>query len=355
MKRRFAIVVALCLYNILFGGSLMAAEFVDPLDSPSVKTLRAASTRLTAAALNGGRLIAVGKMGRIVISADKGLTWTQAEVPLSADLVAINFINNSSIGWTCGHYGALLRTNDGGKHWRRIMDGRSAEKLIKTYYQHRLSAGDKSASRHLHEAELNYKEGASYPLLSVNFANEHSGLVVGAFGTILATTDGGDTWMPWMDRVDNPESLHLNDIIRVNGKIYLASERGTIFSFDSSSQRFVPSSTGYSGTFFGVVGGGNVVIAFGMRGNIYRSADEGRTWRNIPSVTKTNIVAGTYLPNDTFVLAAQGGELLVSRDGGETFTIRRGPSGSPLAGVMGIDSRHVLLVGERGVRVEVLK
>lgn len=355
MNRRVGFVAALCLSGALLGGNAAAAGFIDPLEQPAIKTPRAAASRMTAATQAGKQLLAVGKMGRVVVSNDSGLTWTQAEVPLSADLVAVDSAGKSGIVWACGHYGVLLRSDDGGMHWRKVMDGISAGKLIKDYYQQKLAAGDQSASRQLQEADMNFKEGASYPFLDVSFEDEQNGFVTGAFGMILATSDGGTTWTPWMDRVDNPESLHLNGIHRIEGQTYIASERGTVFRYDTASQRFVRLTAGYLGTFVGVVGGSNVVLAYGLRGNIFKSTDAGKTWRNIPSGTSVNIVAGTRLEDGTYVLAVQSGELLVSSDGGETFSSRANTAGSPLAGIKALDGRRVLLVGERGARVEVLK
>jgi photosystem II stability/assembly factor-like uncharacterized protein len=150
--------------------------FVDPLDEPSVRSALPARRLLNAAAVAGTRLVAAGQRGHIVVSDDRGKTWTQAEVPVSADLTGLSF-PTAQRGWAVGHDGVVLVTTDGGMSWTRQLDGR------------RIQAG-------LPLEQLS--------LLDVWFDDEKSGTAVGAFGLILRTEDGGATWTPWLDRAENP-------------------------------------------------------------------------------------------------------------------------------------------------------
>jgi len=350
------LLVATALAMLPFVGIETAEAFIDPLDAPATKTSRAARARLTAATSAGsGHSVVVGQLGRILVSGDGGTQWTQADVPLSADLVAVNFLGGGKTGWACGHYGAVLRSDDGGLHWQRQMDGRAAEKLIKGYYQQKLDAGDRSAEKLLQDAQLNFQDGAVLPFLDVSFESEKSGFVVGAFGMILATEDGGATWVPWMERVDNPDSLHLNAISRIGGRVYIASERGIVFRFDAARQRFQPLQTGYRGTFFGLVGDSKVIIAFGLRGNAYRSTDGGMTWNKVSIPTEVNLIGGTRLDDETFVLADMDGGLWTSANGGESFARHARSKAEMLTGISSAGGRRLLLTGENGVRVEDLK
>ena len=104
-------------------------------------------------------------------------------------------------------------------------------------------------------------------MLDLWFENEQVGWAAGPFGTLLGTRDGGKTWVSWIEKVDNPKMLHYNAVRGVGGDLYLASEQGMVFKLDRSRERFMPLSTGYKGSFFGVIGTRDYVIAYGLRGN----------------------------------------------------------------------------------------
>lgn len=343
------------LAGLLMPSAVIAVQpaFKDPLDSHAVKTERAKTAPLTGLARAGNLLVAVGPLGRILVSDDSGKTWIQADVPTSADLVAVSF-STPRHGWAVGHHGVILHSFDSGKRWSRQIDGRQTAALIRDYYQQRVDAGEIAMMRHVREAQLNFKDGPTLPLLDVWFENEKAGFAVGAFGTILATCDAGATWTPWMDRVDNPESLHLNAIRGIGPDIFIASERGIVFRFDRTRQQFLAMRTGYQGSFFGLVGGKGFVIAFGLRGNAYKSTDGGTTWRRNDTGTDANINAGAVHENGQLVLAAQDGSLLVSKDRGESFARLPFARPTPAAGIAPAGGAGIAVVGAQGVRTHPL-
>ena len=95
------------------GGACAQPAFQPPLALPAVKSPLAARAPLNAVALAGIRLVAAGSRGHIVYSDDEGKSWTQADVPVSSDLLALH-LPSARQGWAVGHEGVVLHTSDGG-------------------------------------------------------------------------------------------------------------------------------------------------------------------------------------------------------------------------------------------------
>ncbi|WP_298926489.1 YCF48-related protein [uncultured Ramlibacter sp.] len=100
-----------------------AAAVRDVLDTPAQATRLADRAPLLALAAAGARTVAVGQRGHILTSGDGGRSWQQAKVPVSSDLVALHFPTPRK-GWAVGHDGVILHSADGGDNWARQRDGR---------------------------------------------------------------------------------------------------------------------------------------------------------------------------------------------------------------------------------------
>ncbi|WP_160108162.1 YCF48-related protein [Pseudomonas izuensis] len=328
---------------------------VDPLEVPALMSKMAASTQLVDIAHAGQRLVAVGWRGHILYSDDQGNTWQQAKVPVGVDLTAVSFPSPLH-GWAVGHGGVILHSDDGGQSWVKQQDGISTGKGMASYYQQRLdqaTADDKPMYQSLvDQTQLNYGTGPEQPWLDVWFENDQQGYVVGAFNLIMHTNDGGVNWIPVLEQVDNPDSLHLGAIAQIADHLYIASERGTVFRREGG--RFVPSSTGYKGTFFGVVGNDHVVLAYGLRGTVYRSLDQGRSWHRVDTGVSNALTGGAVLADGRIALVSQGGQLLIASPSADRFFAVPLLGGAPLAGIEALDARRVALVGSNGVQVQPL-
>ena len=119
----------------------------------------------------GKRLVAAGARGHIVYSDDRGATWQQAKVPVSADLTALHFADARQ-GWAVGHEGVVLHTRDGGATWQVQLDGRRANALVLEHVRKLPADTDPAVLEALKaEAERAAAEGPSRPFLDVWFAN----------------------------------------------------------------------------------------------------------------------------------------------------------------------------------------
>jgi photosystem II stability/assembly factor-like uncharacterized protein len=256
-------------------------------------------------------------------------------------------------GWASGHDGVIVHTSNGGLTWHKQLDGRRLQALLRSAFAERAAGGDAAARHVLDEIERDYESGTQQPLLALRFADDRHGLAVGSFGIAVETHDGGATWASAMDRIDNPELLHLFAIAGTGDHVFISSEKGTVFRLDPSSRRFAATSTGYQGSLFGLVADRDAVLAFGLRGQAFRSIDAAATWRKLATGGETGLNGGVLTPSRRILIASQGGQLLASDDQGQTFRVVPGAVPAPFAGVAAA-SGVAVVVGLNGVQAVAL-
>jgi photosystem II stability/assembly factor-like uncharacterized protein len=271
----------------------------------------------------GSRLVAVGERGHVLLSDDAGATWVQASVPVSADLTAVRFASPER-GWAVGH-GVVLATADGGRTWVKQLDGRTLP------------------------------DPASSSLLDVWFADERTGLAVGAFDLVLRTDDGGARWRPWPGRTENPRALHLHAVARVAGDVWIVGEQGLVLRLDRGAERFRAVALPYRGSLLGVVGTGRTVIVHGLRGRAFLSRDRGASWRAIDTGVASALTGATVMPDGRIVLVAEAGQLLVSGDEGASFRLARDGPAPPASAAAPAGPGALVVAGPAGVRIEALR
>jgi photosystem II stability/assembly factor-like uncharacterized protein len=309
----------------------------DPAARPSIIAPLAPKSLLVDLAWVGERVFAVGERGHVLHSDDAGASWAQVQVPGSANLTAVHF-PDARHGCAVGHVEMILCTSDGGTSWKLA-----------------------------HFAPEN-----TQPLLDVWFADAARGLAIGAYGVIYSTTDGGGVWsqvpfepapLPGAARVE-PDAedmeaevdlgfeFHLNAIARgAAGALYLGAEAGRLFRSDDdgASWRELPSP--YDGSFHGLLPlDGDALLAFGLRGNLFRSDDGGTSWVAIETGTTALLNAGTRVNADTVVIAGMAGVMLVSHDGGRSFTLTQQDDRRAISAVVPAGDGELIVAGEGGVR-----
>ncbi|MHC8354106.1 WD40/YVTN/BNR-like repeat-containing protein [Pseudomonas sp. LB3P81] len=328
-----------------------ASAYVDVLDLPARASTLAVSSPLSGMARAGERLIAVGQRGHILYSDDTGKHWQQAAAPVSADLNAVTF-PSATEGWAVGGDGVVLHSNDAGMTWRKQLDGREIGALLVKHYQALASTEPDNQQWPLlvAEGERLAEQGADKPLLDVWFTDDRVGYVVGVFNLILRTEDGGQNWTPFQDRTDNPQGFHLNVIASTGDALYIAGEQGLLLKWDDHQQRFAAVQTPYQGSFFGVLGKPGETLVYGLRGNVLRSTDGGRSWAALDSGLHVSITAGIIDAQGNYRLFTQGGQMLVSQGSGAQMRFVQQVEPVPVTGVTRAADGALLVVGSRGAR-----
>lgn len=322
---------------------------VDVLERPAMLSAKAASSVMLAIAQAGKRIVAVGERGLIVYSDDAGRNWRQASVPVSVSLVGVQFINEKD-GWVVGHGGVVLRTRDAGKSWTKQLDGKRAAQLVLDAVKAGRIARGADPAKALANAERLVAEGPSKPFLDIHFFDDRNGLVIGAFGLIFATADGGETWQPALDRISNPKDKHLYAIQVIGNECFIAGEQGAVFYSSDFGKSFAAVNTPYEGSYFGAIAAGpRAAVVFGMRGNAYWTDNAGANWNKSAIPTPNSITAGMRLKDGALLVTNETGQLYRSKDAGKSFQHVPLAQASPFTGVVQSGDGSLFLSGVRGV------
>jgi photosystem II stability/assembly factor-like uncharacterized protein len=335
--------------------SLVAqAATLDPGLLPAEPAPLAPKSLLLDLAQAGSRFVAVGERGHVLLSDNRGQTWSQAaSVPSQEMLTAVCF-SDPTHGVAVGHDEIALVTADAGKSWQRT----------------------------------HYAPDARQPLLDV-LCNGSDVIAVGAYGAYFTSSDRGGTWAerkfeaqplaaparaapsktgtkndrqpkndassPRDDKYADEEiggDYHLNRIVAASGsRLYIAAEAGHLYRSDDAGTTWAELPSPYEGSFFGLLPlDGESVLAYGLRGHLFRSDDGGTTWRQITVGTDAMLNDAIRLPQNSVAIVGLSGAVLLSKDGGETFTLQQQPDRKGLSALLGVGLTQLVTVGEAGVK-----
>jgi photosystem II stability/assembly factor-like uncharacterized protein len=301
-------------------------------------------------ACGDGALLAVGKDGIIVRSADRGTTWTQV-LQDSANTFLLGVHCAGRVVFAVGDGGALFRSRDQGLHWD-------------------------SLPRPTQEV-----------LTSVAFADSMHGFVTTDRGKLAETRDGGNTW-----KISVLDSLgYLGGLIRqgkhwmltsTEGGIWISLDDGVTWIRSVSGTSTYITSTAFIGSSGGIGVGSNGLIlqvdgfgnpwqmvrrgetdfidglatlsplswvAFGAPGMIMKTVDGGANWKERPLKPDTvRYLAGAF-QGQQGLLAGDDGIIVRTADGGETWAEATTPrKGLRLFGVAWGGKDSAVAVGEAG-------
>jgi len=277
-------------------GGAQAANEATPLKPqlqvlPAEHLAAATATQMLAATRAGQRIVAVGDHGVVLLSDDTGKHYRQAHaVPLSSTLTGVSFIN-ADTGWAVGHWGAILKTSDGGEHWS------------------------------LQRSDVNVDQ----PLFSVHFKNAQEGWAVGLWSLMLHTVDGGTHWetvaLPPPAGAKKADRNLYAIFADAKGNLFVACEQGRVLHSSDGGATWSYSETGYAGSFWsGLALSDGTLLVGGLRGTIYRSADGGSSWQAASSSLKSSITDMRELADKSIIAVGLDGAVLRSQDGGVSFS-----------------------------------
>jgi len=220
---------------------------------------------------------AVGSPGAVYTTVNGGQKWIQRPYGGTDWLTGVDFVD-SKTGWVIGTYNEgvpaiILHTEDGGRHW---------------VYQTNPTATD--------------------VFTDVKFANATTGCIVGRYGTILRTTNGGDTW------------------VQVSSGI--TSGLGSV-----------------------VLRASGVGYALGSSGRMLKTKDFGATWASLSRATTKDLRSASFVSSKKGWVVGAGGLILKTTNGGGSWVRQTSHTAQALAGVDFVDGLHGWAVGGKGAIV----
>jgi photosystem II stability/assembly factor-like uncharacterized protein len=193
--------------------------------------------------------------------------YSEGEIDLPDDLYAVSAIGSENL-WAAGYFGAIYRTNDGGKNWKKL-NGLTDQSIY-----------------------------------DISFSDEKNGWAVGRRGFVIHTTDGGDHWE--LQTISRKPEQHLFAVKAINattawavgdwgGRYYtndagktwqdrsfLISREHPSFKYlsDEELEAFERGDKIYDDIFLNDVYFANDTHGWmaGEYGHIYRTEDGGETW-----------------------------------------------------------------------------
>lgn len=203
--------------------------------------------------------------------------WIQQFAPTTSNLLDVKFLNKQT-GWTCGYYGTILKTTNGGNNW---------------YSQNSNIYGKSLQCLNIIDSNILYS--------------------VGGFETIIKTTNGGQNWLIIKDdQVGSGHSYYSSYFINQNtgwicgsGSIIFKTTNGGN-SFDSSA---IP--VGYLYDIF--FRNSNEGLVCGEAATMFRTTNGGLNWNQIivPVGTQaSNFLEFSFINNNTGFIVGFGNNKL---------------------------------------------
>jgi photosystem II stability/assembly factor-like uncharacterized protein len=302
-------------------------------------------------ALSPDRAVVVGYGGKIVETTDGGRTWTARQSPSDLALYSLHFVDEQ-VGWISGQDGLILHTADGGKTWEKQESNATFEDhesgtnqplfLFGVHaidHDHAWAVGDRSivtstsdggktwtARKVAMETDLSGGQSlaASDPIFyDVQFVDAKKGWIVGEFGKIMYTENGGETWAE-QERtlLEGTNVFDLLDLPTLFGVHMLDAQNG---------------------------------VAVGLEGHIARTKDGGKRWAYEEVKVDYPLVDPLFrvhqFPDGTAWASGSAGEVVHREPGADTWS--RAKLGQDvltwLRGLSFFDKDHGWMVGGYGL------
>jgi len=280
------------------------------------------------AILDPQRALIVGYGGKIIETEDGGMSWKEIKSGTDKSLYSIDFAPGNKVGWIVGEEGLVLKTSDSGKTWTpqdavvwldnecndaeerefreldnpcqyaylfsvSVIDENNAAVIgDKSIYTRTRDGGKTWETRTLKLGEaldpdmaLAFEDPVLY---DVEFLDADNGWIVGEFGKIYHTADGGETWAEQQESVMDESVIDILDL-------------PTFFDIEFKDAN-------------------NGIVA-GLDGRIAITTDGGNDWNFVDSNVAEYVdpfYAATILPDGTKWVVGASGQV-VKASPGEDF------------------------------------
>ncbi|MFZ2872198.1 WD40/YVTN/BNR-like repeat-containing protein [Zavarzinia sp.] len=240
------------------GGLLMAAGAAMAGAGPALDTVRQGTTHEAIYCLseNGNERLAAGVPNLLFTSSDAGQTW-QRVTEVNSTSAYLGCALKNDVALVVGQQGVMLRRD--AKGWAKIDGGTDAR------------------------------------LFSVDANDAGRAIAVGAFGTILVSSDTGRSWkkidFDWSRTNDQGFEPHLYSAsIATDGTMTVVGEFELIMRSKDGGATWDVTHIGTASLFDLKIEKSGTGYAVGQDGKVLRTRDGGATWDTVDSGSKANLL-----------------------------------------------------------------
>jgi photosystem II stability/assembly factor-like uncharacterized protein len=269
---------------------------------------------------------AVGKFGAIFYTADGGKIWQRRPSGTANTLTAVSF-SDAAHGYIVGAGGVVLATADSGASWQAQQSG-SKDQLLGVYalsaneavgvgaFGTLIMTGD--GGRTWSKQELKWdvlierivKDGGYLEpnLNAAFFSSRDNGWIVGEFGLVLHTGDGGKTWSSQRYGSDLPQLYAVKFLDDRRGTAI--GQAGSVIHTDDGGQHWtaVDVSTGRDLHDLSLDGERGVIIGEGV---VLGSGDGGLSWAQLNSGSDGQSFNSVALRGGAAIVVGRAGAIRV--------------------------------------------
>ncbi|MFZ4620762.1 MAG: YCF48-related protein, partial [Bacteroidota bacterium] len=269
-------------------------------------------------------IVVCADSGRIIRSSDGGATWNVIQTPVTVQLYSITFLD-SAVGFACGDNGVVLKTINGGAKWAQVSIGGSTANLRGIQSRNDtivISAAGAlfvSGNRGDTFGSIGTPEvGGSYN--SIVFAGNKTLYTGTNLGKAYRSTNFGSSWTVMPSKTGSTNWLFGCDASSPTFAAFVG-RAGTAMVTQSGKDSLRQNPNFTSETFRVVQRAGRTIFAGGLGGVMFRSTDNGDTWKSLtlPSGVQT-MSCIKMVSTRTIVVAGAAGKINFSSDAGETWT-----------------------------------
>lgn len=243
--------------------------------NPSEEKPLAVSSLLLGISCAKMRCLAVGERGHVLSWGSDGAIPQQLSSPSQSQLNAVSFLSaQGQVAYAVGEDGIVLKIEE--------------SRVVKVH------------------SDLEQDS----PLFTVHALSNQQMLVAGAYGYCIRGTEKS-----WETCQIDPDGRHVYKIIRLrDGGVLAVGEAGLIARSETAESEFLPIESPYQGTLFGALQilhqAKSVVVAFGLRGTVLFSEDDGNSFELIKVDSNQSLLSAVQVAQDSIVLVGLGGVLL---------------------------------------------